>query len=548
MNCFGAKAYCINLYDRMFEQLYGAGIERECATRAVVEAYLDGKPRTKGKRKYSRHERDSAFWLSQLIDRLPLKAWSSAPFSLALSRYFGQERVANPALLKRIAESSPATLKQAVRWSGLVLQQSSSHRTELDRIALSNADIAELCRVLDIFDEALRLRVATIKHWCGRLVELTPFELLIYASLYAFEHLIPKSFAQPRVSRETQNETQKHWDAINDLLIWKLETASSAMFRLSEHDLARSLKVHLSPYLFPSPEGERPRNDLRVAFEAAVAAQVELNSFKSQSTDAFSFDDSIAFVRKGGVLDIVVRDPTSRDAWERDGRKLDRLHGYWFYRAMEEFIHRGLAEQTIGRPENQEANRLAYIKAIGTQLRLTEVYGLDETVTTETQQRVDLFQSLLALELMNAFYQQDFLQVFVSHANRFGHWLRALSQLAFEGLTNDSQNRFPLTWSDRKTKINKIVGWTVCEAFPRGNHAIAAAVLDFWTSDWVALAERLKKRIPGLEPTLCERPILKIGHQLIELPWVLSLQNNSTAAINNLRRLGARRGIVKLLN
>ena len=546
MDCSGAEVNRINLYDRMFEQLCEAGIERECAVDTVVEAYLDGKPTTKGKRKYSRHERDSAFWLSQLIGQLPLEAWSSEPLVLALSRYLGQERVTNPALLERIAKDSPSTLKRAVRWSGLVLRQSSPHRTELDRIALSSADIAELCRVLDLFDDAFRLRVATIEHWWDVLAELTPFDLLIYASLYAFEHLILESFAQPQIPRETRSVAEERWEAINDLLIWKLKTASSAMLRLNAHDLGRSLKVHLSPYLFPSPEGERPRNDLRAAFEAAVAAQVELNSFKSRSADAFSFDDSIEFVRKGGVLEIVMRDPASRDAWERDGRKLDRLHGYWFYRAVDEFIHRGLAEHTIGRPENHEANRIAYIKAIRTQLRLTEIYGLDETITTETQQAVSLFQALLASELMNAFYQQDFLQVFVSYANRLGHWLPALSRLALEGLANGSQSRFPLTWSDRKAKISKIVGWTVCEAFPRGSHAMAAAVLDFWTSDLTALTERLKKGTPGLEPTLCERPILKIGQQLIELPWMFGLQNNSTAAINNLRRLGARRGEARL--
>ncbi|MBL8252319.1 MAG: hypothetical protein JNJ76_01785 [Candidatus Competibacter sp.] len=546
MDCSGAEVNRINLYDRMFEQLCEAGIERECAVDTVVEAYLDGKPTTKGKRKYGRHERDSAFWLSRLIGQLPLEAWSSEPLVLALSRYLGQERVANPSLIERIAKDSPSTLERAVRWSGLVLRQNSLRRTELDRIALSNADIAGLCRVLDLFDDAFRLRVAAVERWRGGLAELTPFELLIYASLYAFEHWVPKSFAQPRIPRETRNETQERWDAIDDLLIWKLETASSAMFRLNERNLARSLKIHLSPYLFPSPEGERPRNDLRAAFEAAVAAQVELNSFKSRSVDPFNFDDSIAFVRKGEVLEIVVRDPASRDAWERDGRKLDRLHGYWFYRAVDEFIHRGLAERTMGRPENHEANRMAYIKAIRTQLRLTEIYGLDETVTTETQQAVSLFQALLASELMNAFYQQDFLQVFVSYANRLGHWLPALSRLALEGLANGSQNRFPLTWSDRKAKISKIVGWTVCEAFPRGSHAMAAAVLDFWTSDLTALAERLKKGTPGLEPTLCERPILKIGQQLIELPWMFGLQNNSTAAINNLRRLGARRGEARL--
>lgn len=145
------------------------------------------------------------------------------------------------------------------------------------------------------------------------------------------------------------------------------------MFRLYQSDLGRSLKAHLAPFLFPSPDGERPRNDLRAAFEATVAAQVELNSFNSRSADAFSFDDSIDFVRKGKRLDIVVREPASREAWERDGRKLDRLHGYWFYRAMDEFINRGLAEPTLfERP----------IRKIGQQLiELPWVFGLQNNST-----------------------------------------------------------------------------------------------------------------------------------------------------------------------
>jgi hypothetical protein len=45
-----------------------------------------------------------------------------------------------------------------------------------------------------------------------------------------------------------------------------------------------------------------------------------------------------------------------------------------------------------------------------------------------------------------------------------------------------------------------------------------------------------------LRPRLIERPVLKFGRTLVQLPWVLALQNNSTAAINNLRRLSTGRG------
>ena len=74
-----------------------------------------------------------------------------------------------------------------------------------------------------------------------------------------------------------------------------------------------------------------------------------------------------------------------------------------------------------------------------------------------------------------------------------------------------------------------------------GNPRAAEAILDFWTSDWTSLAARLHKDEVGRDPELFERPILKMGRHLFQLPWVVAVQNNASAAINNLRRLSARR-------
>ncbi len=71
---------------------------------------------------------------------------------------------------------------------------------------------------------------------------------------------------------------------------------------------------------------------------------------------------------------------------------------------------------------------------------------------------------------------------------------------------------------------------------------MASAILDFWTYDMVATAERSQRNEPGLQPHVFERPLLKFGATLVQLPWIVGLQNNSSAAINNLRRIGARPG------
>ena len=100
------------------------------------------------------------------------------------------------------------------------------------------------------------------------------------------------------------------------------------------------------------------------------------------------------------------------------------------------------------------------------------------------------------------------------------------------------------TFAHAKTfgSLTNITGWTITASEPRGNPRMASAILDFWTYDMVAMAERLQRKEPGLQPHLFERPVLKFGATLVQLPWIVGLQNNSSAAINNLRRLGARRG------
>lgn len=530
-----------NYYEQRFQRLVDAGEARSCAVEHAALAYFDGKPALRGKHKVTRAERDAAFWSSSFLTDLPAQAWQSQAMMLALAQYMGQERVSNMAMLANVASVAPDVLVRAVRCSGLVLNPKSPRRAELDLLAGSNPRIAELCKVLDIFDFAHRQRTSAVFMWQSMLAELSPLELLSYASLYAFEHRVPARVNKAGPSTDAQVNGDEDWDAVNDILLWKLANCADDATRLTDAVIGPVLAKHLSPFLFPSAGGPPARHDLREAFANLLVAQIELNSFVAQSANAFCYDHSIEFVRVGDRLEIKELDAASRAAWDRNGRKLSALHTYWHYRAVDAFVDSGIATQQIGSGENHELNRVAYIKALRTQLQLTDVYGVSDTVTTEAGDTVPLFQALLSLELMNVFFHRDFLETFAKHLRSTGNWAIALSMLAFNGLRDGYQIRFPLTWSGRDEKIAKMVGWTVTAEHPKGNPRYAAAVVDFWTSDWSKLANQLRDGAAGLKPDLLERPILKLGQTLVQLPWVVGLQNNSTAAINNLRRLGARR-------
>jgi Holliday junction resolvase-like predicted endonuclease len=531
-----------NYYDGLLDRLVRTGLTLDQATLEVAEAYLDGRPATLGKSKTTRKERDRLFWTSLAVDGCTQATWSSETMVLALARYMGQEPVAKNGLLASVTAVAPESLVRAVRYSGLVLNQHASRCAELREAAAGHDGLMELCKVLDAFGVAHRQRVAVVETLKAVLAELSTFDLLLYVSLYAFEHLVPRDFRGPSDrSRDAKHQTA--WDAIGDLVTWKLRTTPEATQALNDEVIGSSIVRHLRPILFEERGLSRSRA-LQTLSGASqlIDAQIELNEFIGRSADAFSYDDGVRYVRRGDRLEFVEVDVASQSAWRREGRKLECLHGYWLYRAMADFFSSDASRALLGRPENQDANRLAWIHATQGQLRLQEVYGIDEVVTTESGESAPLFQALLALNLMSGHFLHDFLLAFAERSRAAGDWLSGLRNLAIDGIRDGSQIRFPLTWSDRDAKIRNITGWTVTRELPQGSSRVAATVLDFWTYDLVAMAGRLQGQVAALEPHLFERPILKFGSHLVQLPWIVGMQNNSTAAINNLRRLGARRG------
>lgn len=510
----------------------------------VAEAYLDNKPARNGKPLINTPYRNKEFWTAQFLWTLSSECYESQPLVLALARYISQQQTANFELIRHIAHVSPEAVRRAIRYSGIVLRQDSDRWKEIERLAIIDAaEFSEIVQICHTFHHAHRIRLDAAELHSRLLADLSPLELLIYASLYGFEHLIPKIFNPTSQEAGSDNDTQNVWEAINDILIWKLRNCNESDFQLTEDVIGSSLREHLSPFLFPSPELPKIREDIYSTFNNLVDAQLELNSFLERSVDAFCYDDNIRFEHVGNELVITELNEAARITWKVNGEKFARLHNYWFYRAMDDFVASGMALERIGSPENHNENQIAFIKAIRSELQLTEVYGLNELILADTGLHVDLFQALLSLELMTAFYIKDYVRPYEKLLTKTGHWRPALSALAMGGMMQPiPQNRLPITFSDRAAKIESIRPWTVSKNFPQGLAKAAEAILDFWTSDLSGLSKQLLSNPSAPIPELHERPILKVGRYLFQLPWVVAMQNNSTAAINNLRRIGARRG------
>lgn len=524
-------------YRNLFAQAKAEELsDADAADRAAI-AFLDGRPARRGKHRVAAGERHAAFWSATFLIELPPEAWRQESLVLALARYLGQDAYACPAIVDRLATVSPDVLQRAARYAGLVLRPESPRSQEIEALATSHPQaFGEFVRMLVVFRRARIERVNEVERLRQPLAVLTPLALLAYASLFAFEHLVPMHLQE--TDAEQDADLQSSWGAIEAILAWKLETCDMADLRLDERTIGLTLREHLSPFLLPSPQTP-PTRDLYAAFSVLVDAQIELDAFDSRSANAFSYDDSVRFVLRGGTLDIDIVDDSDKAARAAENRKLSRLHQYWLYRGMEALL---ASPELLARVShtNLDANLQAFAKASGTWLQLQEVYGVDAFIDMESGLRLDVFDALKAIELMTAFYIEDFMLPYAKSLRQWDHPWLALGQLAFGGLLR-GENRFPLSWSERSAKIARIQPWTATHEWPQGHPRATEAILEFWTSDWEALANQLRGGEPGLKPRLQERPILKLGQYLFQLPWLLAMQNNAMAAINNLRRLGANR-------
>lgn len=222
-------------------------------------------------------------------------------------------------LIHHIATIAPEAVRCAVRYSKLVQRQHSKRWKEIEEIAtIETEEFSEFVKICHTFDQANRERITEVETFRAPLIKLSPLELLTYASLYAFEFLIPKEFSQDKDS-DSNNEVQATWDAINDTLIWNLSTTEDT-FHISEETIGQSLRDHLSPFLFPSPDLPRRRDDIYQSLVLLIDAQIELNSFLSQSVHAFCYDDSIRFEFSGSELIIIELEPDKKSAWNLNGK------------------------------------------------------------------------------------------------------------------------------------------------------------------------------------------------------------------------------------
>lgn len=463
----------------------------------------------------------AAFWLD--IDAVT----QSKLASLALARVLHFDDAINVDVLLKLASTAPDMLRWAIRYSKLF------ERTE------SPLWIA-LCSALEQEDWLVFFGV------CKRLLDqLKPFDEVIFSAEKELEHLsLLELFSYLSVlGYHDLNEdvSGEKWTVYNRIILRKLQTCSEENFRLNEPRVMRSLKNHLTPIIFPeSSSVDVTRCDKNLKWLVILTTATQERIDYEGSIDWFCFDPECRYQLKLGKPVIYNKSEVGSKRWQRTEQKNGLLWHYWMNRGLQAFIESGMADQIIGTPENHDLNQLAYIKTMRSVMQLKQVFGLGDQITLSDGTQVQLYHLLLASELISVFFKSAFIWPFQEYFREMNHVGYALGRLAMDGMLS-GENRFPITWSGEKEKIDRIKSWTVSEEYPQGNAIAAKAILKFWTCDLKALSQQVTESPKAPTPRLCEQPFYKIGPYSFQFPWIGAQQNNLTAAINALRRVNPRR-------
>ena len=518
------KDYYENVYQMELDRLH----EPQLALDECIQHFLDQRPTNK---KLSNRDRATAF-VSSCFLRDVDAVLSAKKVSLALSKVLQYDDAISHEQLDFLATNVPDVLRWAIRYSKFFTREKSELWLYL-KFSQKNRDWDKFFYVCNELTGVLKPFQAMIEDIEVQLSSLSLIDFLSYLSVLAYEGL---SF--------DANESERLWKIYHRIVINRIQKCSDKDFAITEMDIAKSLKKNLSPIIFPSPGITKHCAENLDRFAQLIYAMGELLDYEG-SIHWFCFDEECDYTDMPFQSVIFNKSEQGNIEWRSTNKKLRLLWNYWMNRAVDEFINRGLYTHQFGLAENHELNQLAVIKAIRSELMLKEVYGFSDKLETDTGIHIDVFMFMLFAELNSVFFQKDYIEEFKKIYETNGNLYQSLSMLAFNGLANGMQNRFPMTWSTVERKVNGLVGWSVCQEFPNGNKNITKAIIDSWTVD-------LKDLVSGnssLIPRLNERQYYKIGSYLFQFPWVVGLQNNANSAVNNLRRFGARRkGVMKETN
>ncbi len=506
---------CRSFYQSYFERQtapFAAAFE------STLQVFLNGAPATStGLGRIAGITQTTFFHQSEL--------WPNTPVvRFALSQILRSDVSLCPEFMLTLQNQSPSLLRAAIRHSQLFRCSDSPLYLSL-KASLQGSEWSEFFKYCDelvakeiSFQRQLNEVEKSLRY-------LSPFAFTFYASV-VFWQLYFESVLE---------EDLRDFSGLVDLVLGnKFKQSRSADLTLSAQSISESVSYHFAPLLTPLPSIQQrslqSRKTLSSMTQLVTFAQhllnhqAEIGSFTVATVVPVDFsndhfDDTCNF---------------SEQLWNRTGQKAKLLWNYWLNRGLDLLVTSNRQLMMTVRPEQQDAVWTALGKTCRSMLQIETLFGITSAKKLTPNAELTAQECARFIELTSGYFTDQFVKPLLSSIQQGDTVERALAKLMMDGfLTN--QNKCPITWATTAEKIDRMADWFKTPQHPKGNPAAAKAALEFWSCN----AQDFLPQNANLAITTArfhEKPIIRFGDYLVQLPFFCSDTDNFNALVNNLRR------------
>ena len=423
-----------------------------------------------------------------------------------------------------LKNQSPILLRAAIRNSQL-FRASDSELYLFFKTTFTGNEWVEFFKYCDELVAKEIYEQKQLKSAESRLKYLSPFAFTFYVSMVCWELYFESVL---------EGESRDFSGLVDLILANKYSQSKLAELTLNEQSIHQDFSYHFVPLLMPSRSIQQRIQQSHKTFSLVIQLVASAQSLLNHQAKIDSF--SVATV-------VPVDFSNSQDTgscnfsdviWERTGQKSKILWNYWFHRGLDSLVTSNINSILAVKEDQQDAVWTALTKTCRSMLQIETLFGISPERKLTSTVELNAEQCSRLIELCSNFFTDQYVNPLLSSIQNGSTVHSALAELMVDGFLIN-ENRCPITWGGITEKITRMADWFKTPDYPNGNPLTAKSALEFWSCNAKDFSAQNTNQATT-KPRLHEKPIIRFGDYLVQLPFFCSETDNFTALVNNLRR------------
>lgn len=488
-----------NYYSKKYYELVKNQSSALEAFTEICHIYLDGQPK-----KISTQDRDKMFWVNNIWETLPNKAFDTDLFSIILNKNFLNSSLSNISLIGKCATLYPIIFIRAVKSSKIFIENESNFTLLKNELRNENSlkDFFLICDILTNKYKKLNNEVISYRQVLNSYGYL---DLLCLISLYMMKNI-----------EETAKNIylfEHNGRVFSEILQDRLKDVDRKKRAIDEP----CVQEKLTKYFISLNQLENFE-----VFEQLVESYMDLLAFEQGELSTFCYDVNYRASLEKEYIQLTPLDIKKAIAWYLDGDKIIVSNKYYI-EETKGYVEQEYQDVQFGTLENEKLNKNIFIWTNSNITLLTDLYGIDINIQLDKKNTIQTLPVVHGLSSLIGLYGKEFVNTYLDFKKGYADFWEAKYYFIGQGIFS-GKDRLPLIY----TQVNHFANILNNQFnITNGND-----IEKFWTNDLRDINITRQK-----VPNLFEKPLLKIDNFVFKIPWILALQNPTTTFLNSLLRV-----------